>query len=126
MRIRDWSSDVCSSDLAKTWGTVRDLARIVPPPVPLPWLFRRLEAAAYIGLSMRARPLRPQIQTPSKVWVAGPVQPLEQFPRPRVFILRNLPVPLECGPPPRYIRVSAGWKRLIFWPFMLEIGRAHV
>src|SRR3546814_20646601 len=66
---------------------------------------------------MRARPLRPQIQTPSKVWVAGPVQPLEQFPRPRVFILRNLPVPLECGPPPRYIRVSAGWKRLIFWPF---------
>jgi glucans biosynthesis protein len=45
--------------------------------------------------------------------VAGSAQPLEHFPRRRVFILQNLQVPLESRGGHCYIRELASWKHLI-------------
>jgi hypothetical protein len=66
---------------------------------------------------MQTRPQRPRFQTASKEWVRGSVQPLEHFPRLRVFILQNLPAPLESGLPYCYIGELVSWKRLIYGHF---------
>jgi hypothetical protein len=54
--------------------------------------------------------------------VRGSVQPLEQFPRLRVFILQNLPAPLESGLAYCYIGELVSWKRLIYGHFGQAAG----
>src|SRR3546814_6721876 len=53
MRIRDWSSVVCSSDLQETELSVSELAK--PFPVSLPAVMKHLDVLSEAGLITRAK-----------------------------------------------------------------------
>jgi hypothetical protein len=61
---------------------------------------------------MQIRLTKPQFQTPNNDRLRGWVQPLEHFRGLRVFILQNLPAPLESGSALRHIGELAGWRDL--------------
>src|SRR3546814_17845287 len=65
MRISDWSSDVCSSDLPSTHFL---FFPCLPPPPDLEANRRR---AAVANVKLRGRVLR--YRTPSSWWTAGPL-----------------------------------------------------
>src|SRR3546814_18142192 len=55
MRISDWSSDVCSSDLAEIVETAKRTGAVVRGPVPLPTRIRRYDVLRSPHVNKTAR-----------------------------------------------------------------------